>query len=274
MDEGETSSKPCAAKRGLFVGLEKKMFQSEEKSGSYHRRLEELSRLTGELAHEIKNPLSTIKVNLKLIAEELEEFKASVSVKNFVTGDDQRFGRLLRKMTVIQKEADRLEQILSGFLRYVGKTELQPATVDINELVGDMIDFYSPQAYAHSITVRQTLHNGPLHCKADAGMLKQVILNLFINAQQAMLGGGELMVRTAKEKQGAVVQISDTGTGITAEKLPHIFEPYHSFKPNGSGLGLATAKKIIDAHNGNISVDSAPSKGTLFTIKLPLLTED
>lgn len=267
MDSGETSSKPCAAKRGLFVGLEKKMFQSEEKSGGYHGQLEELSRLTGELAHEIKNPLSTIKVNLKLISEELAEFK------NSAAADDQRVGRLLRKMTVIQKEADRLEQILSGFLRYVGKTELQPATVDVNELVGDMIDFYSPQAYAHSITVRQTLHNGLLCCRADAGMLKQVILNLLINAQQAMTGGGELMIRTAREKQNAVIQISDTGTGIAAEKLPHIFEPYHSFKPNGSGLGLATAKKIIDAHSGNISVDSALGKGTLFTIKLPLQAE-
>jgi len=249
------------------------MFQSEEKAGNYHGQLEELSRLTGELAHEIKNPLSTIKVNLKLIGEELEEFKAAVSDKSSITADDQRFARLLRKMTVIQKEADRLEQILSGFLRYVGKTELQLTTIDINELVSDMIDFYSPQAYVHSITVRHTLHNRPLLCDVDAGMLKQVILNLFINAQQAMSGGGELMVKTAGEKQNAVIQISDTGTGIAAEKLSCIFEPYHSFKPNGSGLGLATTKKIIDAHKGKISVDSALGKGTQFTIKLPLQTE-
>jgi two-component system sensor histidine kinase HydH len=104
-------------------------------------------------------------------------------------------------------------------------------------------------------------------------MLKQVILNLFINAQQAMSGGGELMIKTAGEKQNAVIQISDTGTGIPAEKLAHIFEPYHSFKPDGSGLGLATVKKIIDAHKGTISVDSALGKGTLFTIKLPLQIE-
>jgi signal transduction histidine kinase len=243
------------------------MFQSEEKADNYHGQLEELSRLTGELAHEIKNPLSTIKVNLKLISEEVEEFKKTIS------GEDQRFARLLRKMTVIQKEADRLEQILNGFLRYVGKTELQLATVDINELVSDMIDFYSPQAYAHSITVRQGLHNRPLLCNVDAGMLKQVILNLFINAQQAMNGCGELMIKTSEEKQNAVIQISDTGTGISAEKLPCIFEPYHSFKPDGSGLGLATAKKIIDAHKGVISVDSALGKGTQFTIKLPLQAE-
>jgi len=249
------------------------MSETKNKQGGRGGQLEELSRLTGELAHEIKNPLSTIKVNLKLIAEELEEFKTAASGKNSTTGDDQQFARLLRKMTVIQKEADRLEQILGSFLRYVGKTELQPAVADINELVGDMIDFYSPQAYTHSITVRQGLHNGVLLCSVDAGMLKQVLLNLFINAQQAMSGGGELMIRTAREKQNAVIQISDTGSGIAAEKLPRIFEPYHSFKPNGSGLGLATAKKIINAHNGTINIDSAIGKGTQFTIKLPLQTE-
>jgi signal transduction histidine kinase len=267
-------SKLCATERVELTGLEKKMFQSEERPDNYHERLEELSRLTGELAHEIKNPLSTIKVNLKLISEELEQFKAAVSGKNSVTTDNQQFARLLRKMTVIQKEADRLEQILNGFLRYVGKTELQLVTVDINELVSDMIDFYTPQAYAHSITVRQGLHNKALLCNVDAGMLKQVILNLFINAQQAMPGGGELMIKTAGEKQNAVIQISETGTGIDAEKLPRIFEPYHSFKLDGSGLGLATAKKIIDAHKGTISVDSALGKGTQFTIKLPLQVEN
>jgi len=246
------------------------MFQSEGKEGNHHGQLEELSRLTGELAHEIKNPLSTIKVNLRLISEELEQFRTSVCGKNSAGVDDQRFARLLRKMAVIQKEADRLEQILNGFLRYVGKTELQLATVDINELVSDMIDFYSPQAYAHSITVRHTLCHKPLFCSVDAGMLKQVILNLFINAQHAMSNGGELMIKTAEEKQNAVIQISDTGTGISTDKLQYIFEPYHSFKPNGSGLGLATAKKIIDAHNGAINVDSTLGKGTQFTIKLPL----
>lgn len=231
----------------------------------YSGQLEELSRLTGELAHEIKNPLSTIKVNLKLIAEELANLKVTESDKN----RDPSFGRLLKKMAVIQKEADRLEQILNGFLRYVGKTELQPANVDINELVSDMIDFYSPQAHSHSITVRQGLYNEPLVCRVDAGMLKQVILNLFINAQQAMKGGGELIIKTAGENESAVIRIGDTGSGITPEKLPYIFEAYQSDKPEGCGLGLATAKKIIDAHNGIITVASEPGKGTLFTIKLP-----
>ena len=225
------------------------------------RELEELSRLTGQLAHEIKNPLSTIKINLKLIAEELETSRDG----------EQQFTRALRKIAVIQKEADRLEQILEGFLRYVDRSKLQLASVDINELVSDMVDFYSPQAHSRSITIRAVLCRQPLVCKADADMLKEVILNLFLNAQQAMSGAGELMVKTNKQGKDAVIQISDTGSGIDPDKLPNIFDAYYSTRPEGSGLGLATARKIVEAHNGTISVDSEPGKGTLFTIKLPLL---
>ncbi len=223
-------------------------------------QLEELAKLTGELAHEIKNPLSTIKVNLELVAEELKG-----PGKN-----DQTAARALRKIAVVQKETDRLEQILDGFLRYVSRPELQLTAVNINELLSDMVDFYSPQAHRHAITVRQGLSNEPLVCKVDAGMLKQVVLNLFINAQQAMNSGGELMIRTARQKETAVIQISDTGAGIAPDKLFDIFKSYCSFRSGGTGLGLAFAKRMVEAHSGTISVDSEPGKGTLFTIKLPL----
>jgi signal transduction histidine kinase len=101
-------------------------------------------------------------------------------------------------------------------------------------------------------------------------MLKQAVLNLLINAQQAIGGQGEVMVRTASDGQYAQIQISDTGKGIPAERLGHLFEPYQSSRPDGTGLGLATVKKIIDAHKGTITVVSEPGKGTAFTIKLLL----
>ncbi len=232
--------------------------------------LEELGKLTGELAHEIKNPLSTIKINLKLVSEELEDSISAKSQKAGIEKQNHSFTRALRKIAVIQKETDRLEQILEGFLRYINKTKLNLASTDINELVSDMIDFYSPQAHSHSITMRQGLYNQPLICKVDTDMLKQVILNLFINAQQAMSKGGELMIRTDRQKKEAVIQINDTGSGIAPDKLPYIFDVYYSSQPHGSGLGLPTAKKIIEAHNGTISVESEPEKGTSFTIKLPI----
>lgn len=233
-------------------------------------RLEELSKLTGGLAHEIKNPLSTIKIHLKLIGEELERPEYAKSAASCSNDVNQGLARAIRKIAVVQKETDRLEQILDGFLRYIDRAELHPGPSDINELIGDMIDFFTPQAYTHSITVRQALNATPLICKIDVDMLKQAILNLFINAQQAMAKGGELMIRTEQQKNQAVISINDTGTGIAPETLPHIFDAYYSSRPRGSGLGLPTAKKIIAAHNGSISVRSDLGKGTSFIITLPL----
>ena len=237
-------------------------------------RDEELTRLTGELAHEIKNPLSTIKVNLKLAEETLEDVDLSDPGRVLWDQCRRSLGSASRKIAIIQKETDRLEQILEGFLKYVRRPDLQLETVDLNELVGDMVDFYSPQAYSHSLTVRQSLASEPLVCQVDAGALKQVLLNLFINAQQAMDTGGELMIRTARRGKCAVVQVNDTGRGIAPERLATLFRPYQSSRSSGMGLGLATAKKIIEAHKGDISVHSEPGKGTSFTIALPLAETD
>jgi signal transduction histidine kinase len=262
---------------GLLAGvsavifyMRKKGSKTQKTKNGHFKQLEELSKLTGELAHEIKNPLSTIKINLKLVSEELADSKSAGAGKADADSNQQQLARALRKMGVIQKEADRLEQILDDFLRYADRADLQLADADVNELISDMVDFYSPQARSHSITIRQGFYDEPLVCKIDADMLKQVVLNLFINAQQAMKDGGELIIRTDKQKAQAVIQVSDTGSGIAADKLAHIFDAYYSSRPQGSGLGLPTAKRIVEAHNGTLSVNSEPGKGTLFTITLPL----
>ena len=234
--------------------------------GQSSSEAEELGRLLGVIAHEIKNPLSTIKVNLRLVDEELQAGESS--------DIDQRLARARRKLAVIEKETTRLEQILDGFLRYTDRNQPNLSPIDVNSVLADMVDFYSPQAAAHSITMRQALHKEPLLCQADAGMLKQAILNLFINAQQAICTTGELIVRTARVGNLAQIQISDTGKGISADRLSHLFEPYQSSRPDGTGLGLATVKKIIDAHNGDISVVSETGKGTCFTISLPLASSE
>lgn len=230
---------------------------------------EELTRLTGELAHEIRNPLSTMKINLKLTEEALADVASAESCSALSDSCRQRLASSLRKVTVVQKEMDRLEQILDGFLRYVHRPDLQLSTMNLNELVSDVIDFYSPQAHSHSLTVRQSFCREPLLCRVDPGALKQVLLNLFINAQQATDSGGELMIRTICRPDRAIIQINDTGKGIPPERLPTIFRPYSSSRSGGTGLGLATAKKIVEAHRGTISVHSELGKGTSFTIELP-----
>lgn len=234
----------------------------------------ELARLTGEMAHEVKNPLSTIKVNLKLTEEALEAIDPTESGPQASDRCGQALFSALRKITVIQKETDRLDQVVEGFLHYVRQTELQLATVDLNELVGDMIDFYWPQAHSHGLTMRHSLSEKPLMSRVDPGALKQVLLNLFLNAQQATEKEGDLMIRTSRRDRCGVLQISDTGSGIPPERLGAIFRPYSSSRSGGTGLGLATAKKIVEAHKGTISVHSELGKGTSFTIELPLVDSD
>lgn len=246
--------------------LRKRPFKKRKTNREYPKQLEELARLAGELAHEIKNPLSTMKINLKLISEELADSSKAVPPQQ----RDQRFARMLRKIGVIQKEADRLEEILGGFLRYIDRTQLQLADIDVSELISEMVDFYTPQAHSHSITIRQGLRAEPLICKIDGDMLKQVVLNLFINAQQAMSDGGELLIKTRQQEQIAVIEIGDTGIGIAPDKLANIFDAHYSSRPHGSGLGLPTAKKIVESHNGTLTVTSEVGKGTLFTIRLPV----
>ena len=259
---------------GLLIGAVLFLYRRASATGGdgkdHLAQLEELSKLTGGLAHEIKNPLSTIRINLDLVSEELAASGAAQSGQPGTAREEPRIARASRKIAVIRKEADRLEHILEDFLRYIDRTELQLASTDINELAGDMIDFYSPQAYSRSVTLRQSLCSEPLVCRVDANMLKQVLLNLFINAQQAMTNGGDLMIKTQRQEAQAVIEICDTGHGIAPERLPQLFDAYHSSRPRGSGLGLPIAKKIVDAHKGTIGVNSEVGKGTAFTIKLPL----
>ena len=191
--------------------------------------VEGLGLLLGVIAHEIKNPLSTIKVNLRLVDEELQAGPS---------GDiEQRLARARRKLSVIDKETTRLEQILDGFLRYADRTQPRLSAVDLNPIIDDIIDFYLPQAMVHSITLRKSLHNEPLVCLVDADMLKQAILNLLINSQQAIGGEGEIMVRTAGDGQFAQIQISDTGKGIPAERLATFVRAVSILKTRRHGPG-------------------------------------
>jgi signal transduction histidine kinase len=248
---------------------DKSVSKSEQSSA---KEAEGLGRLLGVIAHEIKNPLSTIKVNLRLVDEDLQDTASAADVPVARGEIEQRLSRTRRKIAVITKETARLEQILDNFLRFADQTRPRLAPADVNSLVSDLFDFFLPQAIAHSITMRQQLHKEPLVCMLDAVMFKQAILNLFINAQQALDKQGELMVRTSRDSKSgfAQIQVSDTGKGIPADRIEHLFEPYQSTKPEGSGLGLATVKKIVDLHRGVISVVSEPGKGTSFTITLPL----
>ena len=218
----------------------------------------ELAQLTGGLAHEIKNPLSTIKLNLKLLAEE------------FPDRDDDLHRRNANRLQRLQDEVQRLHNILAEFLQYAGNVELHAAEVDMRDIVEELVDFFRPQAESHGVVLRPALPESPVPCRLDSGLMKQAILNLLINANQAMPQGGEMLLRLTADPDRALLEIIDTGPGIEPGDRRRIFETYYSTRPGGSGLGLPTTRRIIDRHNGSITVDGEPGKGTRFVIALPL----
>ena len=231
----------------------------QQRASAQGELVAEMGRLTGGLAHEIKNPLSTINVNLKLLCEDL------------LRHDDEDHRRLLRRLEVVQGESDRLRATLDDFLRFAGKYELDLRPTDLREVVNDLVDFFSPQAEASGVVFRHTLAGQPVICRIDTKLFKQALLNLLINANEAMTSGGELLVKVSAGDGRAVLEVIDTGPGLAAEQMAHIFDLYYSTKAGGSGLGLPTARRIVNEHGGTIRVESEPCKGTRFIIELPMV---
>jgi len=227
-----------------------------------HDHLAELGRIAGGLAHEIKNPLSTINVNLRLLAEDLARHR------------DDEHQRWLRRLGGVQEETDRLRTILDDFLRYAGKYEMVFAPADLRRVVSELIDFFGPQAADAHVVIRSALPDGPVRCEVDEKLLKQALLNLMINAVQAMDKGGELLMKVDGGADRATVEVIDTGPGIAPEEVPRIFEVYYSTKKRGTGLGLPTTRRVIREHGGSIRLESEPGKGTRFVICLPLTAAD
>ena len=230
-------------------------------------QLVELSAITGGLAHEIRNPLSTLKVNLQLLDEDWGQIEATPDAPREAL---EVARRSRKRIAVLLEEADRLKRILDDFLKYVGKRDLAPSPRDLAELMRDLADFYRPQAESHAIDLRVTTPDQPLICMIDANLIKQAVLNLLINGQQAMESGGVMELCVGVDGPMARIDVRDCGPGIPIERQEHIFRAYYSTKKAGTGLGLATARQIIRDHGGQIRVQSAPPNGTSFTILLPL----
>ncbi len=218
----------------------------------------ELSQIVGGLAHEIKNPLSTINLNLKLLGEDLARY------------GDEEHRRLVRRLERVQHEADRLHQTLEDFLHYAGHYELTVTRVDLRDIVAELREFFAPQAEATGVILRTAAPHQPVPSRVDVKLFKQVLLNLMINGAQAMESGGELLVKVSMQGEKAQVEVIDTGEGIEQDKLETVFEPYWTSKQNGSGLGLSTARRIMREHGGSITVESEVGKGTRFLLSLPV----
>ncbi|MCA9088978.1 MAG: two-component sensor histidine kinase [Planctomycetaceae bacterium] len=217
----------------------------------------EIASLAGGLAHEIRNPLSTIRMNLALLFEDLEE------------SDFSGAHRIQRKLQMIQRECSHLEEILEAFLQFARAGELTLEAGDLSALVQEFIDFYRPEAEQHGIDISPHLATHLPPIDMDENLMRQVLGNLVRNAQQAMPDGGLLELQTYSRDGAVVLEIIDTGCGMSPAALEKMFEIFFSTKSSGSGLGLPTVRKIVKAHRGTIQCESTVGSGTRFTLTFP-----
>jgi signal transduction histidine kinase len=235
-------------------------------------RLAELGSMTGGLAHEIKNPLSTIGLNAQLLAEGLREAELP---------GEQR-DRLLRRLDALSREAERLRGILTDFLQFAGRIKLDPQPSDLVKIIDELSDFFHPQCAQAEVVLRTQLPRQPVIARVDEALLKQALLNLMINAVQAMSQEdesgegpspqrqrGELILKVESDPDQARIHVIDTGPGIAPKQIDAIFRPYVTYKSGGTGLGLPTSRRIIEEHGGRLTVQSEPGRGSDFVIHLP-----
>ncbi len=216
----------------------------------------EIAQLAGGLAHEIRNPLSTMCLNLDLLAEDFQE------------PENPRERRILQKIDRIRRETQRLQSILEDFLRFARVQDLKFERADLNAIVDDLRDFCEPQAATRDIVIRAHYADDLPLVPLDVDLFKQALLNLILNAEHALPDGGELILTTRREGPWCVLDVTDTGCGMTEEVLSRVFDAFYSTRHGGSGLGLPTTRKIVEAHGGTIGVQSVVGKGSQFTVRL------
>lgn len=214
--------------------------------------------LAAGLGHEVKNPLAGIKAAVNILSEELE-----------LKGEDRA---LFRQMV---EQVKRLEALMKSFINFAKPPKPQWETIDVNGLVETTVDFYlgsgrPPANTSHGVRVVKRLDEGLPSITADPIQLQQVLLNLILNAVDAMPDGGTLEVRTRYEAapDSIVIEVSDTGPGIAPEIAAKVFQPFFTTKAKGTGLGLAMCKQLIEQQGGSIQADNQPAGGAVFRVRL------
>jgi signal transduction histidine kinase len=222
------------------------------------RQYQELAELAGSLAHEIKNPISVIHMNADLLSEELTE----------AHWPGRR--RAEAKVDIIRQQCQRMENLLRDFLRFSRLRDLQMTPGSLNDQLETVLRMFQPQAEKQHVEVLRYLDPDLPSMLLHSDSLQASLINLVKNALEAMEMGGQLIVRTYCTPRGIALDLIDTGCGVEDNTAIHMFEPFYSTKNGGSGLGLPTARKIIEAHGGRISVQSELGRGTKFVIEFPM----
>jgi len=213
-------------------------------------RLKTVSTLAAGMAHEIKNPLTSIKTFVEYIDKKYHDPEFKTKFKN-----------------IVPKEIDKISSIINQLLDYSKADEVSMKSCEIHCILDYVLDLYNNEFLRKHIKVRKLYNTRSTIIICDENQLKQVFINIVLNGIEAMPEGGELILQTDESNSTIEVSIKDTGTGIAREKLQHLFNPFYTTKEKGTGLGLFIVHQIVQNHKGKIVINSKINKGTMVSIK-------
>lgn len=221
-------------------------------------RLAAAGKIAAQLAHQIKNPLGSVALNVEMLQDELR------------TSGELDADEADELLTSVQNELELLTELTENYLRFARLPKLNPVSTDVNELLGELVGFLEAEMSRENIRVTAALSERVGALPLDGKQLRLAIANLMRNSLEAIEeGGGRLHVATTADNGSVCIEISDTGGGIASEDEDKVFEMFYSTKSRGSGLGLTMTKKIVEDHGGEVTCRSVTGAGTTFTIRLP-----
>ncbi len=222
-------------------------------------RLNALTLLAAGVAHEIGNPLNSLHIHLQLMERKVRELDEKVQAD------------LQESIDVARAEIARLDSIVSQFLRAIRPSKPQLHPENVNAVVDEAVRFFAPEIQDRELVVEQELRSDLPLLQLDRDQMKQAFYNVIKNSFEAMKRRGVLRIRTDRDDTHVLVGFTDTGTGMSAENLSRVFEPYFTTKSSGTGLGLLIVRRIVREHGGELSIASSEGKGLTLTIRLPYI---
>ncbi|WP_198141401.1 sensor histidine kinase [Verrucomicrobium spinosum] len=231
-------------------------------------RLAQVGTMAAQVAHEVRNPLGAISLNLDLLACEVTELASSAPTPATHTPHEAH-----ALVDQIRAEVERVEKVVRDYLGFARLPKVMPAPHCLHTFLDEKLALLLPELGKAHVRLIKSYDPQVRTANIDAVQLWQVLLNLVLNARDAMPAGGVLRVATRQSGTALQITVTDTGCGIRKEDLPSLFTPFFTTKANGTGLGLALSHQIIAEHDGELSCQSIPGSGTTFTITLPLLPD-
>jgi two-component system, sporulation sensor kinase E len=222
-------------------------------------RLNALTLLAAGVAHEIGNPLNSLNIHLQLMERKVRTLQ----------GETRR--ELEESIEIARAEISRLDSIVTQFLRAIRPTRPQLQPENINAIIEEAVRFFAPEIKDRDIVVEQELRSDLPMLELDRDQMKQALYNVIKNSLEAMNRRGILRIRSDMDETHVLIRFSDTGGGISAENLSHVYEPYFTTKSTGSGLGLLIVRRIVREHGGELSIQSTDGRGLTLTIRLPYI---